>query len=322
MKIDSYVIAKIAGVSQATVSRTFSNPEKVAPATKKKVLDTAESLGYRPDRNASALRRKGTNTILLLYVKREEGHYWTNVKRNYWIFAEAVFSLTSFFEYHPYIFEIQQVNSVYALRESDIKERCDGLIVFDFVTEEEARHIQGWSLPYVLCHRTIQLADYNHSSTDNRVGGMLQAEYLQNKGCSRPLYVMNDEDPFSHVLRKEGFLSVFPEATVVSASDFGYLRNRLSAFTDRAEVDGIAFVNDMLLVQVLSGMQHSSDPLQRGLPVIGYDNSTILQVLESRPASIEIGIAQIYREAAGALLQLMRNEIGSIDLVHPPEIIA
>lgn len=43
-----YDISKIAGVSIATVSRVFNNSAKVSDAARKRVLDAAESTGYRP----------------------------------------------------------------------------------------------------------------------------------------------------------------------------------------------------------------------------------------------------------------------------------
>ena len=42
-------VAKRAGVSTATVSRAFNNPETVAPATLKRVLNIAEGLGFKPN---------------------------------------------------------------------------------------------------------------------------------------------------------------------------------------------------------------------------------------------------------------------------------
>lgn len=320
MKVDSYLIAKIAGVSQATVSRAFSNPHKVSAATRRKIMDVAESMGYKPDKNASALRRRGTNTILLLYVKRGEGDYWTNVKRNYWIFTEAILSLTSFFEDHPYIFEIKQVNSVFSLKESEVRDHCDGILVFDFVNEEESAYIAEWKIPYVLCHRSIHLADYNHSATDNLGGGELQGRYLKNCGCSRPVYILDEEDPFSHSLRKKGFLSIYPEARIINSSDTGEIKKELLTLVEGEEIDGIAFVNDMTLVKTVTRMFRRNYDIQRLFPLIGYDNSTELLVLDRKPASIEIGIRTIYRDAAEALLQLIKGERESISLVHEPEL--
>ncbi len=321
MKVDSYLIAKIAGVSQATVSRAFSNPDKVSAATRQKIMDVAESMGYKPDKNASALRRRGTNTILLLYVKRGEGDYWTNVKRNYWIFTEAILSLTSFFEDQPYIFEIKQVNSIFSLKESEIRDHCDGVLVFDFVSEEEAAYIAEWNIPYVLCHRSIHLENYNHSATDNLGGGSLQGRYLKNCSCSRPVYILDEEDPFSHSLRKKGFIKIFPHARIINSSDIGEIKRALLDLMKKDIVDGIAFVNDMTLVKTVTRMFRKNYDIQKLFPIIGYDNSTELLVLDRKPASIEIGIRTIYRDAAEALLQLIRGERESIDLVHEPELI-
>lgn len=321
MKVDSYLIAKIVGVSQATVSRAFSNPDKVSAATRKKIMDAAESTGYKPDRNASALRRKGTNTIMLLYVKRGSGDYWTNVKRNYWIYTEALLSLTAFFENQTYLFEIKQLNSIFSLNESEIKEHCDGVIVFDFVTDEESAHIAGWNIPYVICHRSIQLEKYNHSATDNKAGGRIQAEYLKGQGCMSPAYIMDEEDPFTHDLRREGFKSVFPGAAIINSSDPQKIEAELIECIVNKTIDSIAFVNDMHLVKTVIRLYRKGYSVQDLYPLIGYDNSTELLVLDSKPASIDIGIGSIYSDAAEELLKLIRGETEFINLVHEPELI-
>lgn len=321
MKIDSYLIAKIVGVSQATVSRAFSNPDKVSAATRQKIMDAADSMGYKPDRYASALRRKGTNTIMLLYVKRGDGDYWTNVKRNYWIYTEALLSLTAFFEEQTYLFEIKQVNSVFSLDTQQVKEYCDAVIIFDYVTEDESAHIAGWNIPYVICHRSIQLEKYNHSATDNTAGGRIQGEYLREQGCRFPAYIMDEEDPFTHDLRRDGFKSVFPEAIVINSSDPLTITQKLVSCIESKSIDSIAFVNDMHLVKTVTRMYRKGYFLQDLFPIIGYDNSTELLVLDQKPASIDIGIGRIYRDAAEELLKLIRGETEFINLVHEPELI-
>ncbi|MDC7232822.1 MAG: LacI family DNA-binding transcriptional regulator [Spirochaetales bacterium] len=321
MKVDSYLIAKVVGVSQATVSRAFSNPDKVAPATRQKIMEAAASMGYKPDRNASALRRKGTNTILLLHIKRGGGDYWTNVKRNYWIFSEALLSLTAFFEKQTWLFEIKQINSVFTLSEALIKEHCDGVIIFDYVTDEESAHIAGWDIPYVICHRSMQLETYNHSATDNRAGGRIQGEYLKDLCCRTPVYVMDEEDPFTHHLRREGFHSVYPDALVINSADPDIIKNEIMNLMDKGKIDSIAFVNDMHLVKTVTRLYRKSYFIQDLFPLIGYDNSTELLVLDRKPATIDIGIGGIYRDGAAELLKLIRGETDFISLVHQPELV-
>ncbi len=58
-----YDIARLAGVSIATVSRVFNNNPKVTTATRDKVLDVASSLGYHPQAMAQSLARRKTGVI-------------------------------------------------------------------------------------------------------------------------------------------------------------------------------------------------------------------------------------------------------------------
>ena len=56
-------VAKIAGVSIATVSRVVHNKDNVSDACRARVKKIIAELNYRPNRNASALAGKTTNTI-------------------------------------------------------------------------------------------------------------------------------------------------------------------------------------------------------------------------------------------------------------------
>lgn len=57
-------VARIAGVSTATVSRALSSPDKVTEATRKKVEQAAEQAGYAPNGMARSLRRNEAKTLV------------------------------------------------------------------------------------------------------------------------------------------------------------------------------------------------------------------------------------------------------------------
>jgi len=59
-------VARVAGVSTATVSRTLSNPDVVSEAMRKKVSDAVASTGYRINRAARNLRTRRAHTVLVL----------------------------------------------------------------------------------------------------------------------------------------------------------------------------------------------------------------------------------------------------------------
>jgi len=60
-----YEVAKRAGVSTATVSRVLSQPEVVAPATRRKVMAAVERLGYTPNAAATNLRTLRTKKFVV-----------------------------------------------------------------------------------------------------------------------------------------------------------------------------------------------------------------------------------------------------------------
>lgn len=61
-------VAREAGVSQATVSYVVNNNpgQKISAATRQRVLDAVEKLGYLPSEAARALRKGSSDTVLLL----------------------------------------------------------------------------------------------------------------------------------------------------------------------------------------------------------------------------------------------------------------
>jgi len=59
-------VARLAGVSTATVSRALSKPETVAESTRNAVLVAAEKTGYRVNLSARNLRRQRTGAIVVL----------------------------------------------------------------------------------------------------------------------------------------------------------------------------------------------------------------------------------------------------------------
>jgi LacI family repressor for deo operon, udp, cdd, tsx, nupC, and nupG len=59
-------VARLAGVSTATVSRTLKQPEKVTIATRKKVMQAVVEVDYTPNAMAQSLRTQVTKTVILV----------------------------------------------------------------------------------------------------------------------------------------------------------------------------------------------------------------------------------------------------------------
>ena len=74
-------VARLAGVSEATVSRTLANPGKVAPATRERVESAARELGYRVNHVARNMR-SGKARIIGLVVSDLTNPFFTALARS------------------------------------------------------------------------------------------------------------------------------------------------------------------------------------------------------------------------------------------------
>lgn len=60
-------VARLAGTSTSTVSVALSGGGKVSESTRRRVIDAADRLGWRPDRRASGLRRFHSRSVGVVY---------------------------------------------------------------------------------------------------------------------------------------------------------------------------------------------------------------------------------------------------------------
>jgi LacI family transcriptional regulator, galactose operon repressor len=70
-----YDVARLAGVSTATVSRVVHGQDRVREATRTRVQQAIEELGYVPDGAAQSLSRRRKDVIGLVCRGREVDHY-------------------------------------------------------------------------------------------------------------------------------------------------------------------------------------------------------------------------------------------------------
>ncbi|WP_274425162.1 LacI family DNA-binding transcriptional regulator [Chelativorans sp. YIM 93263] len=61
--LTSRQLARMIGVSQSTISRTFSKQDSVSPETRRKVIEAAQQLGYRPNAIARILSKHTSDIV-------------------------------------------------------------------------------------------------------------------------------------------------------------------------------------------------------------------------------------------------------------------
>ena len=305
------MVATEASVSSATVSRVYNNPDSVRPERREAVLSAAKRLGYVPNKSASALRRKGTGIITLVeFDKGERPYYWNDMPLFNWFYGDVIKGAKETIDKSMYNLNLATVSNHKELEQ--LQDSSDALLFFDVDDLSEVEMIEQVSIPYVAAHHTNIYKGLWSCSTDNRFGGGLQAEELYRKGVKRPLYITSHlKSVVPHTERLSGFLSRWNELSVVEPivievesreNDFDQMLSEVKTQLD-GQCDGIASVNDILLLRILNRV--SIEPL----PLVGYDANPMRDIIPYDISSIDIRQKEIYKRAARILIERLNQPL-------------
>lgn len=307
-------VAKEAKVSSATVSRVFNNNDSVSDELKQKVLKAAKKLNYIPNKAASQLRRRGTGKIAVVKINKEDRiYYWGSIKLFDWFYAQAQKGMLNAIENTSYQLSFYTINE-----KSDLIQICkkvDAIIGYDIDTINEESFFNNLPIPCILAHHIKPNNTYLHVSTDNLLGGVLQGEYLKSKNVVKPIYISGYINKvYSHSQRLEGIKQIYPNIEVV---EFDFMKQiEIKKITEyisnkiiNNEVDGIAFVNDLVLAKTLF-------KINCNIPIIGYDGAPYISLIDN-VASIEFHIDKIYELAIDKVISILNDKNVEGEIIYP-----
>ncbi|MEO0491916.1 MAG: LacI family DNA-binding transcriptional regulator [Actinomycetota bacterium] len=174
-------VAAHVGMSQATVARVFSNPEKVAPATRERVEAAAAELGYVPNAIARSLKSQRTNIIAA--VVPSVGEYWQSVLTAFSKQLAARRQQLLLFSFS----DPAQLEHVLA---SLAQYRVDGVILASAsIDAGRLARVGAQQLPLVAFNQPAASGVVPSVSVDNTLGMRHLAAHLVENGARRVAYV-------------------------------------------------------------------------------------------------------------------------------------
>ncbi len=313
-------VARLAGVSSATVSRVYNRPSAVADRKREAVLRAAKRLGYTPDLNASGLRRKGSGSVLLVMHPPSRDVYR-------WFYGEALIHAQEALAGTCYklIFNTRDEREPFSRFLSQNK--CDGVVMglgtFD---ESTVKSLESAGLPYMLCSQLELPGVSRLCCIDENAGGAVAAKALLRAGCRRPAHITAMlEKNCVCTARWEGFRTAMREAglepVLIPAPELGVrggreATRRLIPMVKRGEVDGLFVVNDLTAVGVMQNLVKSSIAIPEELALVAYDNLPFRQTVPVEMASVDVSIGKLYQTAVETLAEELRGERKPGDLMR------
>lgn len=183
MKASIGDVALKAGVSNATVSRTFAHPEQVSEATRIKVQAAADALNFSISRSARILKSGRTYRVALLI-----GSHAIE-----WFTAEIIAGLNDVLRDAGYDLVIYPIEGAEArdafFEELPVRNNADAVFVSSFgISPDEVKHLGTAKIPIVGVNTTSEGFDAT-VGIDDKEGIKLIVRHLAKLGHRNLLYL-------------------------------------------------------------------------------------------------------------------------------------
>jgi LacI family transcriptional regulator len=299
-------IARESGFSIATVSRVLNHSTyPVRAAVREKILETAQTMGYRPNLAARSLRTDRSNTVGIL-----------------------VDDLLSPFT-PPVVRGIQDqlrdnncigliVNSDWDLEQEQagivslLSRPVDGIIFVEYSHPTSNEALASANKPGVFVHRLFGTAIKNSVVPDDIYGASLAVEHLIHLGHRSIAHISGLENWHNSKERLEGYKKTLEKHGIALVEEWiqpgdweieGGYRGAQSLLKLPNRPTAIFASNDLMALGAIYAIQDAGLSVPHDIAVVGYDNREFTWIARPNITTVEMPVYEMGRIAAEILLQ-------------------
>ncbi|MFF2484171.1 catabolite control protein A [Paenibacillus sp. NPDC058071] len=326
MTVTIYDVAREAGVSMATVSRVVNNNPNVKPATRKKVYEAIERLGYRPNAVARGLASKKTTTVGVVIPDISNSIYAE--------VARGIEDIANMYHYNIILCnadkrkdkEIRVINTL-------LEKQVDGLLFMGgAVTDEHLQAFKTANVPIVLCATTDENGEIPSVDIDHEHAAYDAVRKLLDQGHTRIAMISGTlQDPANGYSRFQGYKRALSEAgiaydeSLVRIGNYRYESgaDAMKYFIELDERPTAVFsATDEMAIGAIHAIQDSGLKVPEDFSVISVDNSRMASMVRPQLTTVAQPMYDIGAVSMRLLTKLMKKE--SVDhskVTLPHEII-
>lgn len=321
MKITIKEIAKLAGVSTATVSKVVNHKDdNISDATRQRVLDLIESHHYVPNRIASSMITKKTNTIGLI-IPDITNPFFPEVARGVEDYANKA-------GYHVVLCNSdndpkKEITYIAMLQEKMV----DGIIfTSSSLRNKVTKEFMRMQIPVITVDREIEGLKTNGKITVDNVNGAYNGvKYMIERGYRRILHLGGPLTSKPSLDRLEGYKKALEVAQIAFdprlchegnyTSEWGY-SGVSNAIDEKLDFDGIFCGNDMIAIGVIKALNERGLKVPQDIGVLGFDNIYMSTVVSPNLTTISQPNYQMGFKAAEMLIQIIMNPTSGVSEVE------
>lgn len=302
-------VAKLAGVSVATVSNYLNDYPFMKPTTKERIGQAIDELGYTANQQARNLRR-GRTGLISLSIPDLNQIYFAEL-------AEEMIKAAREYGYRIIVESTgnnrrHEIDSVKAMS----RNMTDGLILSPTsMTSVDVAELEG-DYPLVLLGERIFNAPAPHIVIANDIGARMATDHLIDAGCRTIAVVggtLDEGIPSSRLMRTKGYVmsladhgmrldpSMIRECGDWTSAEGARVVREMYARGIRP--DGIFALNDLLAMGVISQLREMRVRVPESVRVVGFDNIDEAKYTIPSLTSIDPGRAQIAELAVRSIIE-------------------
>jgi DNA-binding LacI/PurR family transcriptional regulator len=266
-------VARRAGVSQSAVSRAFTPGASVAEDTRRRIVEAASALGYRPNAIARTLITRRSRMVALV-VAYLQNHFYPDV-------IEQLSKRLQAIGYHILLFTADIDRPVDPVVAEILGYQPDAVVLASAsLTSALGDQCRAAGIPVLLFNRTTQAAETSSVTGDNLTGGRVIADFLVAGGHRRLGFIAGIEDSSTSRDRETGFASRLSElglpapARAVGHYSFeGAAAAARVLLSAREPPDAIFCANDHMALAVTEVIRAEFGwRIPRDISLVGFDD--------------------------------------------------
>ena len=324
-------VARVGGVSVATVSRVLNGIRSVRPETRARILQVVERVGYVPHGGARSLITRQTRTVGVL-LPDLHGEFFSELIRGVDLAARRR-------GYHLLVSGSHSDRAEIAAVLRALRGRVDGLVVMSpEIDAPILRENLPADLPVVLVGAgngsgsSATARAYDVLEIDNRAGAAAMVRHLTALGHRRIAFIAGPSHNHDAQERLAAYRETLaavgraPAPELVLAGDFtqesGFeTGRRLLALSPRPTA--VFAANDAMAIGCLAALREAGVRVPQEIALAGFDDIPIARYLSPPLTTVRVGISELGATALERLLLALAGEPapGVAVEIHPTALV-
>jgi LacI family transcriptional regulator len=305
-------VARVAGVSTATVSRCLNEKQKVSPKTLEHVLKAIEDLGYTPNFNARAMAAKRTQTIGAIIPTMENAIFARGLQAFQETLHDSGYNLlVSSSAYQPDL-EAEQIRAL-------IARGADGLLLIGYERDRAVYdYLERRGIPTMLAWTTAPQGVHSSVGFDNCAAMRRLADHVLSMGHTRISVIsgiIDGNDRAEGRVRgiKESLVAHGLDADAVPIIETAYeIENGANAFETlmRAEIKPTVIMcgNDVLAAGAISRARQLGLHVPDEISITGFDDIELASILDPPLTTVHVPHREMGHMAARELVNMVEKQ--------------